>query len=1758
VSQQQVQQSIIRNNNTQQPSTPPVSKNHNPPHQINTTNTTQQQNGPATTTTTTAVKHAEPGLPGLLEFPEDGEDQLLATICSTSQSQWQFKLAPVYTMYMMLRFRLSQKYKSEVSFGEKLHSLSLLIHKMVNYIREAVDANHLERGVLPYWLANAAELLYFLKQDAHLAQVSFDAQDALADCVQITFKYLVNIMQQQLDAVLAAFFDPSDHVEDAENTDSINNEFVVSRPHLRHVINVLNETMSLLRGSRVNAALTIQLFSQLFHYVSMWLFNRLVVVSSSGNSQASLCSRYWGEKLMRRLGKVQSWAERQGLELAADCHLQRIIQSAFFLQAQKHDPAELSTISSNCFSLNSVQIRFLLRSYVVGAGEPAPNAQLCANLVSIAQNTADEVIRQEGRQVQLQEECDLQLPFLLPEDGHSCEIIKGLPAGLLDFLEQLQNAGLCWLWQNTQGPGSWKKFMIKDQQQLQQQQQPPLIQSQMINGHQQITTTPVLPSNNTAPVSNNGRSASPMLPRNQQLNVNMDIQQPLQQQNQIIHDDALDNGGEAVMTRPQPQVVKIKLMKKNNGLGLSIVAAKGLNQITGIYVKSVVAGGAAADDGRIDAGDQLLAVDEASLVNVTQERAAELMTRSGHATAVLLTVAKEAATYNGLDALLCKSPVPMQQQQQQQPTGAVSMPALNSQNMQYNHQQLQQQQQQLANNFTAATLPRNHNLHNNNNAVNNGPFLQHQTSEPNNSAASNEQFDLLRQQQQQQQQILMTSSQTSSSNFKARSMSQEVLNSNRPITSTVPPATGMQLTSRMMSPVANGVRVLPPPPSATAHMLTKPGPAVAPRPLSNLGHHQQQQQQQQTVLSPTHSYQRTLPNESQTRYGSERPVSMHQLQIQQQQQFNSNQQTTGRNLPNEIAPRFGSERPAMTAASTSNILQQNNMSNGIAGSYHTRRFNSVTDTAATTNALPRPQQPLQQQQSSSPLRQAQHQPILRHPPIQQQQQHQTIPFQLQQQQQLNQFDELDEINYNQLQIQQQQQQQQQQQINSGRGSSNINGQVFNHDELYGKANPNRGVNLNNNKPALSSMNGLQNGLQQQQLDEQQRTKSVGQLYEHIWNNQQNGAATNSTSQSAASVITATNGELHQNHNGMQHRPIHLNNQHHNHHNQPILAPKPTQAYSVDDLNMRQLEITNGMAVSSANANGMAVSSGNANIARISRPNIQQANNINNATTVNTTQHNLNQQHQMMMMRNYENQVVNSNKPTVPPPPPALLSKLNIPHKPMNVNVTAATSSRLFEQQQPMPQVQPLPSYDSTTSASASAVTLAKQWEREQWSRKQEEEEFRLNLLRQRMEMLRELEAKPQTTRTAEDETRLDKLRTEIEFDKRVLEMNSYPGETHVQQHSTVNYNVEDNINNGGYFNNQLENQQNQEFAAGDDNGAAEYMADQRERLVSQMRDEMIMQQQQQNSRYKFDQVLKHDAANFKSNLMAKMRSDEADRAVEAKREELRLRKHVEQLTTGASITNSGSNLNGSSSNSRSNLQNGVREEIEVMHVNGVTTSNHQSYSNLNSHLMNSQYEQQQFQQASQQNGMGLMRPQKHVQFMAEPSENAAVTVAGNPSSANSSPKSNSNKTPSSSSSSSDQLDSSPSTPPPPPPLQTQPPPPSSQQAAKRVMFSDTSKLLEFERSPNGAGSAGDDLLCNTPCVIGANEVYVDKRLKIKQQQQRDEQMEKAVVEGEKLSFKDKMKLFAKQSGENLSALEAEAKFKVSRKQREIESKFEVK
>jgi len=73
------------------------------------------------------------------------------------------------------------------------------------------------------------------------------------------------------------------------------------------ILQVLTTAMTVLRRCRVNAALTIQLFSQLFHFINVWLFNRVVL-----EPKLQLCSRTWGNKLRKRLVHVQTWAEKQG------------------------------------------------------------------------------------------------------------------------------------------------------------------------------------------------------------------------------------------------------------------------------------------------------------------------------------------------------------------------------------------------------------------------------------------------------------------------------------------------------------------------------------------------------------------------------------------------------------------------------------------------------------------------------------------------------------------------------------------------------------------------------------------------------------------------------------------------------------------------------------------------------------------------------------------------------------------------------------------------------------------------------------------------------------------------------------------------------------------------------------------------------------------------------------------------------------------------------------------------------------------------------------------------------------------------------------------------------------------------------------------------------------------------------------------------------------------------------------------------------
>ncbi|XP_076612727.1 afadin isoform X12 [Chaetodon auriga] len=523
-----------------------------------------------------SADRAELTLPAGIEFRDNSEDTFLSAIINyTNSSTVHFKLSPTYVLYMACRYVLSPSYRPDMSPSERTHKVIAIVNKMVSMmegvIQEIPEGDQKQKniaGALAFWMANASELLNFIKQDRDLNRITLDAQDILAHLVQMAFKYLVHCLQADLNNYMPAFLDdPEEHNP--------------QRPKIEDVLHTLTGAMSLLRRCRVNAALTIQLFSQLFHFINMWLFNKLVTDTESG-----LCCHYWGAILRQQLSHIEAWAEKQGLELAADCHLSRIVQATTLLTMDKYSMQDVQNIHNTCFKLNSLQLHALMTNYHCAPDEPYIPPELIDHVVAVAENTADELARSDGREVQLEEDPDLQLPFLLPEDGYSCDVVRSLPNGLQDFLEPLLQRGFCRLVPHPRSPGTWT-------------------------------------------VHFEGADCD-------------------------SHFSAADSS--EMPMRKEPEVVTVTL-KKHNGMGLSIVAAKGAGQEKlGIYIKSVVKGGAADVDGRLAAGDQLLSVDGRSLVGLSQERAAELMTRTG--SVVTLEVAKQGAIYHGLATLL-NQPSPM-------------------------------------------------------------------------------------------------------------------------------------------------------------------------------------------------------------------------------------------------------------------------------------------------------------------------------------------------------------------------------------------------------------------------------------------------------------------------------------------------------------------------------------------------------------------------------------------------------------------------------------------------------------------------------------------------------------------------------------------------------------------------------------------------------------------------------------------------------------------------------------------------------------------------------------------------------------------------------------------------------------------------------------------------------------------------------------------------------------------------------------------
>lgn len=68
-------------------------------------------------------------------------------------------------------------------------------------------------------------------------------------------------------------------------------------------------------------------------------------------------------------------------------------------------------------------MRWLLEHVVLDVSEERVSHELTESIVELAEAHADMMAAQDGVPVQLEEELQLQLPFLLPQDGYSPGIV---------------------------------------------------------------------------------------------------------------------------------------------------------------------------------------------------------------------------------------------------------------------------------------------------------------------------------------------------------------------------------------------------------------------------------------------------------------------------------------------------------------------------------------------------------------------------------------------------------------------------------------------------------------------------------------------------------------------------------------------------------------------------------------------------------------------------------------------------------------------------------------------------------------------------------------------------------------------------------------------------------------------------------------------------------------------------------------------------------------------------------------------------------------------------------------------------------------------------------------------------------------------------------------------------------------------------------------------------------------------------------------
>lgn len=360
-------------------------------------------------------------------FQEEHLDQILDTIITNMTPQRSASQKPVPANIIFLSARYAHYHATQ-------DLLAALLTQAMDKINDKVERCQWDMTVLAFWMSNGTLLLYYLKRDPGLAEVTGEFQAQLSELLHEIFILIIRDAERRMDRVLDVAMLEHETIPGFEDVQFTNDwnifrsnkkttqpEPLGMRPELnarrttpnpRNVTSLLSSTLFVLDLYDVHSVITAQILAQLYYWLGAELFNHIM-------TKRKYLARTKAMQIRMNVSSLEDWARNNSRkpehyedgemvsnsETTVDSarkYLMPVIQLLQWLQCFSSlgdDPNALENTLNQMTRMTPQQLQHAVSQYRYEVGEkalPKPARKRLQTLQSEFNKRRDDMRRQKA------------------------------------------------------------------------------------------------------------------------------------------------------------------------------------------------------------------------------------------------------------------------------------------------------------------------------------------------------------------------------------------------------------------------------------------------------------------------------------------------------------------------------------------------------------------------------------------------------------------------------------------------------------------------------------------------------------------------------------------------------------------------------------------------------------------------------------------------------------------------------------------------------------------------------------------------------------------------------------------------------------------------------------------------------------------------------------------------------------------------------------------------------------------------------------------------------------------------------------------------------------------------------------------------------------------------------------------------------------------------------------------------------------------